>query len=77
MDNVFKQVFLNTENEQPHLFKEKKIKEMDIQIFVDDDELLADYLATKFIDKKIFCLSNSDKLCGKATKIYSLASLLE
>lgn len=77
IDNVFKQVFLNAENEQPHLFKEKKLREIGVGIFVDDDELLADYLATKLKDTKIFCLSNNGRSCGKATKIRSLTSLLE
>lgn len=77
IDNVFKQVFLNTEDEQPHLFKERKLKELGVQIFVDDDELLADFLADKLKNTKIFCLSDNECLCGKATKIHSLTSLLK
>ncbi len=77
IDKLFKQVFLNTEDEQPHLFKERKLKELGVQIFVDDDELLADYLASKLEDAKIFCLSNSECLCGRATKIHSLVSLIK
>lgn len=77
VDGLFKQILLNAENEQPHLFKEKKLKELKAQIFVDDDELLADYLTDKLVNIKIFCLSNSDNMCGKSIKINSLTSLLK
>jgi len=44
IDGVFKQVFINLSNEQPHLFKEKKLKEIKAEIFIDDDKFLVDYL---------------------------------
>jgi len=77
IENLFKKVCLNTENEQPHLFKERVIKEIGARIFVDDDEVLADYLANQLKDIKIFCLSYSSDHYGKAIKIHSLDSLLK
>lgn len=74
MDNVFKQVFLNQENEQPHLFKEKKLREIGAQIFIDDDGLLADYLAEKLKNIKIFCFSKNPD-CKIAKNINKLEYL--
>ena len=75
--NLFKKVYLNVENEQPHLFKEKKLKEIGAQIFIDDDEILAGYLADRSKNIKIFCLSNSDGISKSTTRIHSLASCLK
>lgn len=41
----FKKIYLNKNNEQAHLFKEKIIKREKIQLFVDDDADLINYLA--------------------------------
>lgn len=40
-------VFINTQNEQPHLFKEKKIKQLDLKEFFDDDPITVEYLREK------------------------------
>jgi hypothetical protein len=55
--NLFTEVFFNLEDEQPHLFKEKMIKKLKVDLYVDDDYLIVDYLTKKIPDVKIFCLS--------------------
>ncbi len=72
---LFKKIFINLENKQPHLFKEEKLKENKIDIFVDDDGLLADYLAGKNI-AKIFCFNNNEK-CKISKQIDNLQDLLQ
>ena len=75
INNIFKDVYLNTKDEQPHLFKERILKDLKPDIFIDDDNLMADYLAEKINDSKIYCLSvgSSSK---KALKLKSLENLV-
>ena len=53
--NLFKKIFINLENEQPHLFKERILKEIKVDIFVDDDLLLTRYIRERTNKTKIFC----------------------
>lgn len=74
IDGVFKEIFINLKDEQPHLFKEKKLKEIRAEIFVDDDNLLANYLEEK-LKMKIYCFSSKD--CGKAKRVNDLTELIK
>lgn len=56
IENLFEKIFINLKNEQPHLFKEKMIKNLKIDIFIDDDLLLTSYLSQAIPKTKIFCL---------------------
>lgn len=51
--NYFQDIFLNTNNDQPHLFKEKIVQQLKPDLFIEDDPLIARYLQTKFPDLKI------------------------
>lgn len=53
---IFKETVINLNNEQPHLFKEKQLRRLKIDVFIDDDPPLATYLARKLPRKKVFCL---------------------
>lgn len=75
IESVFKEVFLNTDNEQPHLFKERKLKEIGADIFVDDDEMLADYLAEK-LKIKIYCFSKKT-FCLRAERVTNLTEIIK
>jgi uncharacterized HAD superfamily protein len=68
LDNIFKGVYLNLFNKQPHLFKEEVLKNLKPEIFIDDDYLLADYLVEKKASKNIYCFSldDSEEKCKKA-----------
>lgn len=37
LDKVFNSIYLNTQDEQPHLFKENIIKQNKIELYIDDD----------------------------------------
>ena len=77
LKNVAKDIFLNLNDEQPHFFKEKILKEIMADVFVDDDNLLADYLSEKLPKVKVFCYSAiKHVVCQKAKKINSLRELL-
>jgi hypothetical protein len=75
--HLFKAIFLNLSDEQPHLFKEKKLKELGADIFIDDDGLLADYLAQKCPKTKIFLFTKDAKsIVGKAQSVRLLEEIL-
>ncbi len=46
-------VFINKNNEQPHLFKEKTLKKLNIDHFYDDSLITTDYLEQKLQQTKI------------------------
>lgn len=53
-NGLFEGIHLNLQNAQPHIFKEKMIKKLNIDIFYDDSELTLEHLSkniksTKFI----------------------------
>lgn len=68
IEGIFKKVFINLSDDQPHLFKEKKLKEIGAKIFVDDDEMVVDYLVDK-LETRVFFLE------AKKGKKETLASL--
>ncbi|MBD3279228.1 MAG: hypothetical protein GF390_00780 [Candidatus Pacebacteria bacterium] len=61
-DEVFKTVYLNQQNQQPHLFKEQLIEKLDLDVFVEDNWDIVDHLQRRFSKsnqpKKIFWVSN-------------------
>lgn len=58
---LFKQVILNCRNEQPHLFKEKIIRELKPDFFIDDDLPLTKYLSKRVKNISIFCFPQQVK----------------
>ena len=75
LDGIFKEIFVNLKDEQPHLFKEKILKKLKVDIFLDDDSLLADYLTSRLINTKVYCLVSGSERCLKAKGITSLGEL--
>ena len=57
LGNLFKAVFINLGNEQPYLFKERIIKELNLDYFFEDDEETKEYLQERFKEKKFFLVS--------------------
>ncbi|MCL5090491.1 MAG: hypothetical protein M1514_00600 [Patescibacteria group bacterium] len=78
MRNVFKEIFLNFNNEQPHLYKEKILIKLQPDIFVDDDPEIAGYLADKLSKTKVYCFSKKIRgCCQKAEEITCLSQILK
>lgn len=44
--NFFKSIYQNTDDEQPHLFKERAIKQLKVDLYVDDDLKILNFLRT-------------------------------
>lgn len=53
IDGYFKRIILNRQNVQPHLFKEKEIKRLALDFFIEDDPFLAKYLRQRIKNTKI------------------------
>lgn len=57
-DELFVGTYLNLQDEQPHMFKEQMIKELDLDVFIEDNWDIVKYLAKRFTNKKVFWISN-------------------
>lgn len=61
IDGLFEKIYLNTEDSQPHLFKEKKLKRLELDFYFEDDELIVDYLDRKLKNIQIFLVDDRGK----------------
>jgi len=52
-------LWINLDNEQPHLFKERTIKHLKLKYMIDDDIYMLNYLAKRLPDVMFFWYSNS------------------
>lgn len=62
LSDQFEKVYLNVDNEQSHLFKERIIGQEKINFFVDDDSELVDYLRTHCLRTSVFRCAPPQKL---------------
>lgn len=51
LSNVFEKIFLNLDDEQPHLFKTKVLKKLNLDYYFEDDKKTVDFLRLKFKNK--------------------------
>lgn len=52
IDHLFKEIVLNSKDEQPHIFKLKTLERLNLDIFIDDDEDLLTFLKEKLPNVK-------------------------
>jgi len=57
-DKIFEAMYFNYDNKQPHQFKEEIIKKINLDVFVDDDLQLLEYLIGKNSKTKFYWLNN-------------------
>ena len=57
LEKLFKGLYFNYGNKQPHIFKDAIIKKLHIKIYIDDDFALIKYLAAKNPKVKFFWLN--------------------
>lgn len=53
LEKVFSKIYLNLQNQQPHLYKETLLKKIKADYFLEDDQLIIDYLNSKKLTAKI------------------------
>jgi len=73
-ENLFSSWYYNEKNDQPHLYKEKMIKKLNLDIFVEDNWDIVKYLKTQ--NSKLKTKSDLVKT-GKKTKIFWIYNLLD
>jgi len=66
-ENLFSSWYYNEKNDQPHLYKEKMIKKLKLDVFVEDNWDIVKYLKTQ----------NSKLKTEKKTKIFWIYNLLD
>jgi hypothetical protein len=86
-ENLFSSWYYNEKNDQPHLYKEKMIKKLNLDIFVEDNWDIVKYLktsafATSFakaseVKKATADRQNSKLKTGKKTKIFWIYNLFD
>lgn len=59
--NSFKEIYLNLKNNQPHLFKEKIIKDLKLDYYFEDDPLIANYLGQKLKKTRVCLIDSLDR----------------
>lgn len=57
LDKIFNTMYFNYENKQPHQFKNEIIKKLNLDMYVDDDLQLLEYLVDKNPKTKFFWLN--------------------
>lgn len=57
-DKYLKAYFHNEKNEQPHIYKERKLRELDLDVFVEDNLDIVRHLKKTFPDKHIIWIYN-------------------
>lgn len=73
-DKIFTVLSFNYEDKQPHLFKNKLIKQHNINIYVDDDLALLKYLSKNNPKTHFFWLNNTTQ--GKiSTNLFAITKL--
>lgn len=56
LDQIFDEMYFNFENKQPHVFKNEILKQLHLDIYVDDDIYLLKYIAKENIKTSFFWL---------------------
>ena len=64
LNGLFSNRYLNLKNKQPYNFKIKTIKKLGLEIFVDDDKDLVEYMSSRVKKTKIISVNEIDKLSG-------------
>lgn len=76
LDKIFNAMYFNYENRQPHEFKNEIVKKLDLDMYVDDDLQLLEYLVDKNPKTKFFWLNNKvSKPLGK--NLYAIKNISE
>lgn len=62
LNDRFLKVYLNSQNEQPHFFKERIINKLNLGIYIDDDLALLEYLKQRCPKTKLFWYNPGSRL---------------
>lgn len=77
LDKIFDKMYFNFENKQPHLFKEKILKELNLDMYVDDDLSLLKHVAKSNPKTKFFWLNHTGQIKKLPKNIIEIKKLNE
>jgi uncharacterized HAD superfamily protein len=60
--NLFQKIELNHQDQPPYLFKEKKLRQLGVEVYFEDDPAIAGYLKKKLPRTKICLVGRSSKI---------------
>jgi hypothetical protein len=76
-DHLFAGYFYNNQNDQPHLYKEKIIKKLGLDIFVEDNWDIVKYLKTGMRTKIFWIYNLLDRQITYPDKFPSLRAVMD
>ncbi|MBU4098561.1 hypothetical protein KJ980_02820 [Patescibacteria group bacterium] len=74
---IFDDMYFNFANEQPHFFKNRIIKKLKLDCFIDDDLSLLNYIARNNPKIKFFWLTNHSGKAPRLPNIHAISKLPE
>jgi len=74
-DKIFDDMYFNYANEQPHLFKNRIIKKLKLDYYIDDDLSLLNYVAKDNPRTKFFWLTNQSGKTSLLPNIQTISKL--
>lgn len=77
LDKIFDAMYFNFDNKQPHLFKEKILQKLHLDLYVDDDLSLLRHVAKSNPKTKFFWLNNNDSQQSLPKNISEIRKLNE
>jgi hypothetical protein len=78
LDKIFDGVYFNFENKQPHLFKTEILTKLHLDMYIDDDLSLLNYLSNHTTDKtKFFWLNYAREKKPLAKNVFAISQLSE
>lgn len=77
LDTFFEKVYINENNEQSHLYKERLIKMLKLDYYIDDNWDIAEYLSQKKLTKVFWIFNISDRKKNYGYKFSGLKKALE
>lgn len=75
INKLFEDIYLNLKNEQPHAFKERMIKKLKLDLFIDDDDLIVEYLKLRCHKTKVVSIKEKNTFIHSLTKPNILISI--
>ena len=77
-DQLFTQAVMNEQDEQPHLFKERMLNKFDLDVFVEDNWDIVEYLDQQFAgERQVYWVSNFfDRHIDYPHKCFNLRQVL-
>jgi len=76
-DTIFDGMYFNFANEQPHLFKDRVLKQLHLDLYVDDDLSLLKHVAKNNKDTKFFWLTPQKPQKSLPENIFAVSKLGE